>query len=104
MIHSMANLVESAASVASSEYESAYGTSNLPYSSPDSESSGKTRQRLEKKHRKKKEGKSTKKEKEKKKNNNRKRPDYKGPGVKTSTQHGDCPYCVLHGRTSKHPW
>ena len=97
------NSVGSAASVGSSEYESAYGTANLPYSSSDSDSSGEIRKRMERKQRKKKEERR-KKEKGKKAHRLGRRAIKPGAGVKTPTQDGDCPHCVLHGRTSKHLW
>jgi hypothetical protein len=96
------NSVGSAASVGSSEYESAYGTATSPYSSSDSESSGETRKRLERRLRKKKDEKRKKDKTKRKKDFRDRRPP--GGGVRKPTQDGDCPHCVLHGRTSKHPW
>ena len=81
------NLVGSAASVGTSEYESAYGTATSPYLSLDSESSGETRKRLERKLRKKKDEKRKKEKTKRKKDFRDRRPP--GGGVRKPTQDRD---------------
>ena len=90
----------------SSEYNSAYGTSSLPYLSSDSESSGETKQLMERKMHKKKEDKCLKDKKEKVRRKAfriGRQSSKPGSGVKAPTQDGDWTHCVQHGRTSKPP-